>query len=74
MAKRPRINPDDLDRRVTDLNGYKKAREQARERARRKPPPKSPGGGILGPNPRAPLILAIVVAVLLALYVLPMFF
>lgn len=69
MAKRPRINPDDLDRRVTDFGRYKKAREQAR----RKPPPNPPGGGFLGSNPRAPLILAIVAVVLLALYVVPMF-
>ena len=69
MAQRPRINPDDLDRRVTDLNQYKKSREEAR----RKAPPKATSGGFLGSNPRAPLILAIVVAVLLALYVVPLF-
>jgi hypothetical protein len=70
MAKRPRINPDDLDRRVTDLNQYKKSREAA---ARKAPPKPRPGGGLLGSNPRAPLILAIVAAVLAALYVVPMF-
>ena len=71
MTKRPRINPDDLDRRVTDLNQYKTSREQARL----KPPPKSPpGGGFIGSNPRAPLILGIVAAVLAALYVVPLFF
>jgi hypothetical protein len=69
MGKRPRINPDDLDRRVTDLNQYKRSREQAQRRA----PPKPPGGSFLGSNPRAPLILAIVVALLLALYVAPLF-
>ena len=70
MAKRPRINPDDLDRRVTNLNQYKTSREQAK----RKAPPKVRPGGLLGSNPRAPLILAIVAAVLAALYVVPLFF
>ncbi len=71
MAKRPRINPDDLDRRVTNLNQYKTSREQAKRKA---PPKVRPGGGLLGSNPRAPLILAIVAAVLAALYVVPLFF
>jgi hypothetical protein len=70
MAERPRINPDDLDRRVTDLGQYKKSRE----RAQRKVPPKPRAGGFLGSNPKAPLILAIVAAVLAALYVVPLFF
>jgi hypothetical protein len=70
MAKRPRINPDDLDRRVTDLNQYKKSRQQAERKAAPKP---RPGGGLMGSNPRAPLILAIVAVVLAALYVVPMF-
>ena len=70
MAERPRINPDDLDRRVTDLSQYKKSREQAK---RKTPPKPAPGGGFLGSNPRATLILAIVAAVLAALYVVPMF-
>ncbi|WP_397400768.1 hypothetical protein [Phenylobacterium sp.] len=70
MAKRPRINPDDLDRRVTDLNQYKKSRQQAE----RKVAPKArPGSGLMGSNPRAPLILAIVAIVLAALYVVPLF-
>lgn len=70
MAKRPRINPDDLDRRVTDLSQYKRSRDQAK----RKAPPKPPaGGGLLGSNPRAPLILVIVAVVLAALYVVPLF-
>ena len=68
MAKRPRINPDDLDRRVTDLGQYKKSREQAR----RKAPPKPLACGFLGSNPKAPMILAIVAAVLAALYVVPL--
>ncbi len=70
MAERPRINPDDLDRRVTDLSQYKKSREQAKRKA---PPNPAPGGGFLGSNPKAPLILAIVAAVLAALYVVPLF-
>ena len=48
MAKRPRINPDDLDRRVTDLNQYKKSRQQAERKAAPKP---RPGGGLMGSNP-----------------------
>lgn len=70
MTKRPRINPDDLDRRVTDLGQYKASRAQAKRKA---PPRPATGGGLLGSNPRAPLILAIVAAVLAALYVVPMF-
>ena len=69
MAKRPRINPDDLDRRVTDLNSYKKAREQEK----RKPPARPPGASFLGSNPRAGLILAIAAVLLAVLYVVPMF-
>ena len=69
MAERPRINPDDLDRRVTDLGQYKKSRE----RAQRKAPAKPRAGGFLGSNPKAPLILAIVAVVLAALYVVPLF-
>ena len=71
MAKRPRINPDDLDRRVTDLGQYKKTRDQAKRKAL---PKARPGGGLLGSNPRAPLILGIVAAVVAALYVVPLFF
>ncbi|MFN9937967.1 MAG: hypothetical protein ACK56I_00700 [bacterium] len=70
MAKRPRINPDDLDRRVTDLNQYQKSRQQAERKAAPKP---RLGGGLMGSNPRAPLILAIVAVVLAALYVVPLF-
>lgn len=70
MAERPRINPDDLDRRVTDLGQYKKSRERTQRKA---PPKPRPGSGFLGANPRAPLILAIVAAVLAALYVVPLF-
>jgi hypothetical protein len=62
MAKPPPEDP-----RVTDLRRYKKAREQAK----RRPPPRPPRPGMLGSNPRAGLILAIVAAVLFALFVLP---
>ena len=57
--------PDDP--RVTDLRSYRKAREQA---ARRRPP-KPPGSGLLGSNPRAGLILAVLIVLLLALTVGP---
>jgi hypothetical protein len=57
MARRPQEDP-----RVTDLRRYKKAREQAK----RRPPPKPPGSGLLGSNPRAGLILAVLVFLLLA--------
>lgn len=67
MGKPP---PKD-DPRVTDLNRYRKAREA--ERQRPPPKPKRPSEGFLGSNPKAGLILAAVVAVLLALYVVPMF-
>ena len=58
MARRPQEDP-----RVTDLRRYKKAREQAK----RRPPPKPPGSSFLGANPRAGLILAIVVILALIL-------
>jgi hypothetical protein len=64
MAK----DPDD-DRRVTDLRAYRKARQQAKRR--RAPRPRPPGQSFLGSNPRAGLILAVVVAVLAALYLIP---
>jgi len=60
--------PDDDDH-VTDLARYRKAKEAA---ARRPPPkPKAPRQSFLGSNPRAGLILVIVVLVLAALYLLP---
>jgi len=69
MARRPEDDP-----RVTDLRRYRKAREQAR----RQPPPRPPRAagrgdpqGVLGSNPRAGLILAGVVILLLVLWVLP---
>lgn len=67
MARRA---PDD-DPRVTDLTRYRKARQaQARRSAKA---PKAPRAPFLGSNPRAGLILAAVVLVGLALYVLPRF-
>ena len=63
MARPPPEDP-----RITDLRRYKKAREQAK----RRPPPRPPGQGLIGSNPRAKLILGIVVAVLVAIYVLPL--
>jgi hypothetical protein len=59
------------DPRVTDLRRYK----QEREKAARKPPPKpkAPKASFLGSNPRAGLILVVVLVVLAALYVVPMF-
>jgi len=70
MAKPPK-RPTEEDPRVTDLRRYK----QEREKAARKPPPKpkAPSASFLGSNPRAGLILVIVLAVLAALYVVPMF-
>lgn len=65
MARRA---PDD-DPRVTDLRQYRKAREQAR----RRPPPRPPGESFLGSNPRAGLILALLLLVLMAMFVVPRF-
>jgi Tfp pilus assembly protein FimV len=64
MAKPPPEDP-----RVTDLRRYK----QEREKAARKPAPKpkAPKASFLGSNPRAGLILAAVILVLAALYLLP---
>ena len=62
MAKRPPEDP-----RVTDLRRYRKAREQARLR----PPPRPPSQGLLGSNPRARLILAIVAGLAIVLLILP---
>ena len=64
MAKPPE------DPRITDLARYKKAREQAK----RRPPPRPPAArqGFLGSNPRAGLILAIIVVVGLLLTFWPL--
>jgi hypothetical protein len=70
MAKGPKHEPE-----VTNLARYRKAKAEA---ARRPPPtPKAakPAGGkapVLGSNPRAGLILAVVVVVLLALWLGPL--
>lgn len=71
MAKRPPPGPGDDDPRVTDLRRYR----QEREKAARKPPPKAkaPAAGFLGSNPKAGLILAVVILVIVALYVIPTF-
>ena len=58
MARRPPEDP-----RVTDLRRYRKAREQAK----RQPPPRPPAQGLLGSNPKAGLILAILAALALVL-------
>jgi len=66
MAKGPKHEPE-----VTDLSRYRKAKA---EEAKRKPPkPKAPKQSLLGSNPRAGLILAIVAVVLLALWLGPRF-
>ncbi|WP_397419540.1 hypothetical protein [Phenylobacterium sp.] len=57
MARKPD------DRQVTDLARYRKAREAEK----RRPPPRPSRPPILGDNPRAGLILAVVAVVLLAL-------
>jgi hypothetical protein len=67
MAPRLPNKPPPEDPRVTDLRRYKKAREQAK----RRPPPKPPGQGLLGSNPRAGLILAILVVVAAVLWLGP---
>ena len=70
MAKSPK-RPEADDPRVTDLRRYRQEREKdARKPA---PKPKAAGTGILGSNPRAGLILVIVLVVLAALYLVPNF-
>lgn len=60
------------DPRVTDLRAYRREKQRARDRARRSPPPAQPGSqSFLGGRPRAGLILAAVVAVMLALWLAP---
>ena len=68
MAKPP---PKPEDPRVTDLRRYKQEREKAAKKPA--PKPKAPSASFLGSNPRAGLILLIVIAVLAALYVVPLF-
>jgi hypothetical protein len=72
MAKPPPPNdPRNEDPRVTDLRRYKQEREKAAKKPA--PKPKAPSASFLGSNPRAGLILLIVIAVLAALYVVPLF-
>ena len=63
MARPPPEDP-----RVTDLRRYKKAREQAK----RRPPPRPPAQGLLGSNPRAGLILAVIAALILVFWLGPL--
>lgn len=67
MAKGPKHEPE-----VTNLARYRKAKA---EEAKRKPPrpPRPPRQSFLGSNPRAGLILVVVVVVLLALWLGPRF-
>jgi hypothetical protein len=58
----------DKDPRVTDLRRYRKARE----RARRQPPPRPPSQSLLGSRKHAGLILAAVILVAMALWLLPL--
>ena len=49
---------------VTDLERYRKAKAKAEAEKRKPPPrPKAPGQSLLGSNPRAGLILAVVAVV-----------
>ena len=73
MAKGPKHEPE-----VTDLSRYRKAKAEEAKRKPPKPPKASRSGApkqsLLGSNPRAGLILAIVAAVLLALWLGPLLF
>jgi hypothetical protein len=60
MAKGPKHEPE-----VTDLARYRKAKAEAAQRKAAKPKP--PRQSFLGSNPRAGLILVVVIVVLLAL-------
>jgi ferric-dicitrate binding protein FerR (iron transport regulator) len=70
MAKGPKHEPE-----VTDLARYRKAKANAAKRKAAKPPkpPKPPRQSFLGSNPRAGLILVVVVVVMLALWLGPRF-
>lgn len=68
MATPPPKRPEDLDR-ITDLRRFRKEREAAKRRAA--PKPKAPSQSVLGSNPRAGLILIVIVLVLAALYLGP---
>jgi hypothetical protein len=54
---------------VTDLARYRKAREQAKRRPAPRPP--APSQGLLGSNPRARLILALLALALVVMFLLP---
>ena len=70
MAKPPPKTPGDPDPRITDLRRYRKAREQAAKK--RKPNPKAQfRETLLGANPNAGLILALVALAILAYLFLP---
>jgi hypothetical protein len=58
------------DPRVADLARYRKQRE-AEKRKKPPKPPRPPGSGLLGSNPRAGLILAILAALLILFFVVP---
>ena len=64
MAKGPKHEPE-----VTNLARYRKAKAEAAKRKVAKPPkpPRPPRQSFLGSNPRAGLILVVVIVVLLAL-------
>jgi hypothetical protein len=69
MAKGPKHEPE-----VTDLERYRKVKAKAEAEKRKPPPrPKAPRQSFLGSNPRAGLILAVVVIVMLALWLGPRF-
>lgn len=70
MAKGPEHEPE-----VTDLARYRKAKAEAAKRKAAKPPrpPRAPAQSFLGSNPRAGLILVVVIVVLLALTLGPRF-
>lgn len=65
--RRPGREPDP---KVTDLRRYRRDREQAERRPPSKPKPAT-GGGFLGSNPKAALILVLVILALAAIYILP---
>jgi hypothetical protein len=66
MAKGPKHEPE-----VTDLARYRKAKAEAARRVPAKPKP--PRQSFLGSNPRAGIILIVVVIVMLALWLGPRF-
>jgi len=70
MAREPQ-SKDDGGPRVTDLRAYRREKEKA---ARKPPPaPKRPAESVLGSNPRAGLILVVVVVIIALLYLGPRF-